>query len=53
MIRHQVRTCAAMFILIKRAAASHSGKRALEVVTGNNDADAVYFLNWAWSRFAP
>jgi len=44
------RTRAAMDILIDRAAASYEGAPPLEIVTGNNDADAVYFLNWAAGR---
>ncbi|WP_421848979.1 heme d1 biosynthesis radical SAM protein NirJ [Oricola sp.] len=46
-----VRTRRAMDLLIERAAASHKGAAQLEIVTGNNDADAVYFLNWAAERF--
>ncbi|MCR9088915.1 MAG: heme d1 biosynthesis radical SAM protein NirJ [Rhodobacteraceae bacterium] len=46
------RTRAAMDLLIARAAAAHEGQRPLEIVTGNNDADAVYFLNWAAERFS-
>jgi len=45
------RTRAAMDLLIARAQASHAGAPPLEIVTGNNDADAVYFLNWATERF--
>lgn len=45
------RTRAAMDLLIERAAAAHEGRSPLEIVTGNNDADAVYFLNWATERF--
>jgi len=46
-----VRTRSAMDLLIDRAQASHDGAPPLEIVTGNNDADAVYFLNWAAARF--
>ena len=45
------RTRRAMDLLIERAAACHDGAPPLEIVTGNNDADAVYFLNWARDRF--
>ncbi|RVT81822.1 heme d1 biosynthesis radical SAM protein NirJ [Rhodobacteraceae bacterium CCMM004] len=41
----------ALDLLIARAAASHEGAPPLEIVTGNNDADAVYFLDWAAARF--
>ena len=47
------RTRKAMDVLIARAAASHTGAPPLEIVTGNNDADAVYFLNWAKAHFRP
>ncbi|GAB4387074.1 heme d1 biosynthesis radical SAM protein NirJ [Albidovulum sp.] len=47
------RTRRAMDLLIARAEASHRGAAPLEIVTGNNDADAVYFLNWAAARFPP
>ena len=36
----------AMDILIGRAARAITEGRDLEIVTGNNDADAVYLLNW-------
>ena len=49
------RTRAAMDMLIERAWAKTQGGAdsgpALDIVTGNNDADAVYFLRWAESRF--
>ncbi len=48
-----LRTRRAMDLLIERAHASHKGAAPLEIVTGNNDADAVYFLNWARARFTP
>lgn len=47
------RTRQAMDLLIERAEASHHGAPPLEIVTGNNDADAVYFLNWARTCHAP
>ncbi len=43
----------AMDLLIERAWAGASGERPLEIVTGNNDADAVYFLRWAERGFDP
>jgi heme d1 biosynthesis radical SAM protein NirJ len=42
----------AMDLLIERAWAAARAGRTLEVVTGNNDADAVYFLQWAERRFS-
>lgn len=44
-------TRAAMDLLIERAWAGANGARALDIVTGNNDADAVYLMNWAADRF--
>ena len=44
-------TRAAMDLVIERAWAAVAAGRHLEVVTGNNDADAVYLLNWAAERF--
>ncbi|MEP3274851.1 MAG: heme d1 biosynthesis radical SAM protein NirJ [Stappiaceae bacterium] len=41
----------AMDLLIERAWKSANGARALDIVTGNNDADAVYLMNWAADRF--
>ncbi len=41
----------AMDLLIERAWAAVEAGRRFEVVTGNNDADAVYFLQWAARRF--
>ncbi len=41
----------AMDLLIDRAWAAVDSGKPLEVVTGNNDADAVYFLRWAENRF--
>ncbi len=40
------RTRAAMDLLIERAWAAVAEDKPLEIVTGNNDADAVYFLRW-------
>lgn len=45
------RTRAAMDLLIERAWAAVSSGGPLEIVTGNNDADAVYFLNWVRRNF--
>ena len=47
------RTRAAMDVLIGRAWAAVSAGDTLEIVTGNNDADAVWFLRWAERSFAP
>ncbi|OYX44491.1 MAG: heme d1 biosynthesis radical SAM protein NirJ [Rhodobacterales bacterium 32-67-9] len=47
------RTRAAMDNLIDRAWDAVESHRPLEIVTGNNDADAVWFLRWAEARFAP
>ncbi len=47
------RTRAAMDLLIGRAWAAVSAGNPLEIVTGNNDADAVWFLRWAERSFAP
>ncbi len=44
-------TRGAMDLLIERAWRGVSGGPPLDIVTGNNDADAVYFLNWATQRF--
>lgn len=38
-------------LLIERAWAAICNGDQLEIVTGNNDADAVYFLHWVESRF--
>ncbi|QCO56318.1 heme d1 biosynthesis radical SAM protein NirJ [Pseudorhodobacter turbinis] len=46
-------TRAAMDLLMDRAWEAVQAGDAFEVVTGNNDADAVYFLQWAEARFAP
>jgi radical SAM protein with 4Fe4S-binding SPASM domain len=42
-----------MDLLIDRAWDALSKGKPLEVVTGNNDADAVYFLQWVERTFAP
>lgn len=45
-------TRAALDLLIDRSWASASGAaRRLDIVTGNNDADAVYFMRWAKRHF--
>lgn len=45
-------TRAALDLLIARAWDSANGTaRRLDIVTGNNDADAVYFLRWAERNF--
>ncbi len=41
----------AMDILLQRAWAGVDGGRPLDIVTGNNDADAVYFLKWVEKKF--
>jgi heme d1 biosynthesis radical SAM protein NirJ len=41
----------AMDLLIDRAWVAAAEDLPLEIVTGNNDADAVYFLRWAERRF--
>lgn len=47
----RARTRRAMEILIERAWEGVLGRRApIEIVTGNNDADAVMFLRWAEER---
>lgn len=38
-------------LLIERALAAARTGENFEIVTGNNDADAVYFLRWAEHRF--
>lgn len=40
-------------LLLERAWTSIRNGEELDIVTGNNDADAVYFLQWAAERFAP
>ncbi|MGO4908073.1 heme d1 biosynthesis radical SAM protein NirJ [Pseudorhodobacter sp. W20_MBD10_FR17] len=43
----------AMDVLITRAWAAIQDGKELEVVTGNYDADAVYFLQWVDANFSP
>ena len=45
-------TRAGMDLLIDRAWIAERRSEPLEIVTGNNDADAVYFLKWAEQTFA-
>lgn len=45
------RTRHAMDLLIDRAWVAVAEDQPLEIVTGNNDADAVYFLNWVDRNF--
>ena len=47
------RTRRAMDILIDRAWTALTENQPLEIVTGNNDADAVWFLNWVRDNFEP
>lgn len=47
----RARTRAAMDLLIDCAWGAVSQGKPLEVVTGNNDADAVYFLSWVEQNF--
>jgi radical SAM protein with 4Fe4S-binding SPASM domain len=42
-----------MDLLIDRAWVAAAEDMPLDIVTGNNDADAVYFLRWAEARFEP
>jgi len=43
----------AMDLLIDRAWVAAAEGMDLDIVTGNNDADAVYFLRWAERHFPP
>ncbi|MDO5630332.1 MAG: heme d1 biosynthesis radical SAM protein NirJ [Paracoccus sp. (in: a-proteobacteria)] len=43
----------AMDLVLDRAWDAVENGRNLEIVTGNNDADAVWFLRWAERRFNP
>ncbi|MBK0399470.1 heme d1 biosynthesis radical SAM protein NirJ [Limibaculum sp. M0105] len=45
------RTRWAMDLLIDRAWVAAAEGQPLEIVTGNNDADAVYFLRWVEAHF--
>ncbi len=47
----RLRTQRAMDTLIDRAWVAVAEDQPLEIVTGNNDADAVYFLRWARKHF--
>lgn len=47
-----LRTREAMDLLIARAWDAVAAGRPLEIVTGNNDADAVHFLRWAERGFS-
>lgn len=44
-------TRAALDLLIDRAWEDVTTDRKLDIVTGNNDADAVYLMRWAQDRF--
>ncbi|MDT8345496.1 MAG: heme d1 biosynthesis radical SAM protein NirJ [Thermohalobaculum sp.] len=46
------RTRWAMDLLIDRAWVAAAEGQPLEIVTGNNDADAVYFLRWVEANFS-
>ncbi|WP_310620590.1 heme d1 biosynthesis radical SAM protein NirJ [Flexibacterium corallicola] len=46
-----LRTRWGLDLLIDHAWKSLGGGTPLDIVTGNNDADAVYFLNWVRTRF--
>lgn len=48
---HHQMTRKGMDLLLERAWESANGGRQLDIVTGNNDADAGYFLQWATDRF--
>ena len=47
----RTRTRRAMDILIDRAWGAVTEDKPLEIVTGNNDADAVYFMKWVHQNF--
>ncbi|NKW91558.1 heme d1 biosynthesis radical SAM protein NirJ [Rhodobacteraceae bacterium R_SAG9] len=49
---HHKMTRKGMDLLLERAWEAASGGRPLDIVTGNNDADAGYFLGWAKERFS-
>ncbi len=49
---HHKMTRKGMDLLLERAWESANGGRELDIVTGNNDADAGYFLDWAKERFS-
>jgi len=46
-------TRAALDLLIERAWEAAANGGTLDIVTGNNDADAVYMLRWAARHFEP
>ncbi|MCP9481391.1 heme d1 biosynthesis radical SAM protein NirJ [Shimia sp. CNT1-13L.2] len=48
---HHLMTRAGLDLLLERAWESASGGRPLDIVTGNNDADAGYFLQWVRANF--
>ncbi|WP_435140090.1 heme d1 biosynthesis radical SAM protein NirJ [Pseudopelagicola sp. nBUS_19] len=48
---HHQMTRHSMDLLFQRAWEAVSGGGPLDIVTGNNDADAGYFLQWATERF--
>ncbi|MCP5074162.1 MAG: heme d1 biosynthesis radical SAM protein NirJ [Rhodobacteraceae bacterium] len=48
---HHLMTRKAMDLLIERAWQTASDFTPLDIVTGNNDADAGYFLDWAARNF--
>ncbi|WP_424942683.1 heme d1 biosynthesis radical SAM protein NirJ [Aliiroseovarius crassostreae] len=48
---HHQMTRQGLDLLLERAWSAVSEDRPLDIVTGNNDADAGYFLQWAQERF--
>ncbi|MCK0143921.1 heme d1 biosynthesis radical SAM protein NirJ [Aliiroseovarius sp. F20344] len=48
---HHLMTRKGLDLLLERAWESANGGRQLDIVTGNNDADAGYFLRWAAEKF--
>lgn len=48
---HHQMTRQGLDLLLERAWSAVSEDRPLDIVTGNNDADAGYFLQWAEERF--
>ena len=49
----RARSRAAIDLLVEQAFEHAQAGRHFEIVTGNNDADAVWFLRWAEARFPP
>ncbi|MCB1440435.1 MAG: heme d1 biosynthesis radical SAM protein NirJ [Nitratireductor sp.] len=49
----RARTRNAMDLLIERGWDAVASGKPLEIVTGNNDTDAVYFLQWVEENFSP